>query len=182
MWLTQKHAVHAMDAKQIPLRSKQQCRWITGLFTLCILLLVSTADAERASGEERVEKENPLVYSVCFRSCSRSRWQSTSRHSLESAVHEAGDRRRNREQVFIIKGVLLEELGEYPSHPRYNDKTPVSCLVYKWMYSSRTDIACSLQAMTTEAKDAMLLAKVMRDRGDFIEEVYDFTANGRKGT
>ena len=143
---------------------------------------MSTADAERASGEERVEKENPLVYSVCFRSCSRSRWQSTSRHSLESAVHEAGDRRRNREQVFIIKGVLLEELGEYPSHPRYNDNTPVSCLVYKWMYSSRTNIACSLQAMTTRAEDAMLLAKVMRDRGDFIEEVYDFTANGRKGT
>ena len=103
MWLTQKNTVHAMDAKQIPLRRKQQCRWITGLFTLCVLLLVSTADAERASGEERVEKENPRVYSVCFRGCSRSRWQSTSRHSLESAVHEAGDRRQKREQVFIIR-------------------------------------------------------------------------------
>ena len=33
-----------------------------------------------------------------------------------------------------------------------------------------------------QGRRRMLLAKVMRDRGDFIEEVYDFTANGRKGT
>lgn len=182
MWLTQKNTVHSMDAKQVPLRSKQQCRWITGLCTLCALLLVSTAENERASGQERVKKENPRVYSVCFRGCSRSRWQSTSRHSLESAVYEAGKRRQNREQVFIIKGALLEELGEYPSHPRYSDKTPVSCFVYEWNYTSRTRIACSLEATTTKAEDAILLAKAMRERGEFVEEVYDFAAKGRKDT
>ena len=161
-------------------------RLTIGLFALVTSILSLTVANEHANGQDLVRKATPPTYSVCARSCSRSRWEAKGYNDLNSAVRAASALRHDNNRVFIIKGRSPEELGEFPVHPRYgnNDEpTPTSCSVYNLKIVNRCEIACSLKATTTQVQDAMLLANGMRERDQLTEVVYHFPAaqkrNGR---